>query len=115
MPRFYFVLSARGVLIDRHGCDPVIGFIAMREGKGADIGAAEKLVKIELLKEWKQTFNQNNKAGTPVLEVIHCSRIRNPLKKVRPRDDFQFFSEDAKRDELLEQACKAARSWLNIS
>ena len=114
MSRYYFVFSASGVLIDGHGSDPAIGFIAMREGRGRSQEEAERLAKIELLKQWKLAFNQNNKAGTPMLEIVHASRIRNPLKRVRVRDDFQFFSDNLQREAAIRQGVEAARKWLRI-
>lgn len=114
MPRFYFVFSAQGVLIDRHGADPVIGFVAMREGRGCNIDDAERFARIELLKQWKTVFNQDNKAGTPSITLVHSSRIRNPFKKVRARDDFCFFSDGEKGDSIARQAANAASSWWTI-
>jgi len=114
MPRFYFVFSASDVLIDGHGSDPAIGFVTLREGQGRNIEDAGRLAKIELLKHWKLTFNQNNKAGTPSLKIVHEGRIRNPLKKVRTQDDFVFFRDTLQRDQLIQQAVQALRGWLTI-
>ena len=114
MARFYFVLSGDNILLDRAGAEPVVGFVARRGCRAASLDAAEKRVKIELLKNWKQTFNQDNKVGTPSLKIAYSRRIRNPLKKVRAGDDFQFFNNNSQRDELLEQAKQAARRWFFI-
>lgn len=114
MPRYYFVFSASEVLIDGHGSDPAIGFVALRERRGQNIEDAGRLAKIELLKHWKLTFNQDNKAGTPSLKIVHKGRIRNPIKKVRASDDFVFFRDVSQRDQIIEEAMQASRSWLAI-
>ncbi len=115
MARFYFVIQGKNILLDRQGADPVIGFVALRERRGKTRQEAEKLVKIELLKQWRQTFNQDNKAGTPSLELVHCRKILSPFKKVRVSDDFRFFSDSELQHTLVESAIKSGKNWFGIS
>ena len=114
MARYYFVFQGNNILLNRQGAEPVIGFIALREMRGNTAGEAEKMARIELLKQWKQTFNQDNKAGTPILTLLHSRRIINPLKKVRLSDDFQFFNDAEDQSALADNAIKAGKHWFAI-
>ncbi|MGB5325738.1 MAG: hypothetical protein WBN40_09995 [Pseudomonadales bacterium] len=114
MQRFYIVLVGDNICLEQGGDFPIAGFVAPRCARGVDPGQAVQLAKIELLKDWKLTFNRDNKAGTPRLAVAATERIKNPFKRLSREHHFEFFGIEAERAEKTAQAIAAFQRRFRI-
>ena len=114
MNRYYLVVVGDNICLERGTDIPIAGFVAPRCIRAPDEQYAEQHVKIELLKDWKNNFNRDNKAGTPRLAVEQIKRIKNPFKRLQHASEFFFFSVEDERAAMVESACAAFRRWFRI-
>lgn len=114
MPKFYLVVVAENILIDRGMSDPLVGFVAQRCVSAKTEKDAIHLIKINVLKDWKINFNRDNKAGTPKLRMAQVSRVKNPFKRFKFADDFLLFRSDEECEEFIEKAAQAFKKWFVI-
>ncbi|NNL10342.1 MAG: hypothetical protein HKO84_01080 [Pseudomonadales bacterium] len=114
MQRFYVVLVGDNILLEQGGDYPIAGFVAPRCVRGQDSAQAVQLAKIQLLKDWKLTFNRDNKAGTPRLEVAAVEQIKNPFKRLSNSQHFEFFGIDEERQAKTKAAIAAFQKWFRI-
>ncbi len=114
MNRYYLVVIADNIRLERGTDIPIAGFVAPRCIKARDEQSAKQLVKIQLLKDWKNNFNRDNKAGTPRLVVEYINRITNPFKRLRHPGEFFFFGVDEERLDSISRARSAFNRWFRI-
>lgn len=114
MKKYYLTIVADNIHLER-GIDlPITGFVAPRCARGKSELDAAQFAKIQLLKDWKTTFNRNNKAGTPQLSVVRCSQIKNPFKRLKQSDDYLFFGTEDEKISATEKSITAFKHWFII-
>lgn len=101
MAKFALLVLGEGIQLENSRELPEVGFILARFVKAKSAADAEQLLKITVLKEWKQYFNRANTAGTPMLTVVKNERIFNPFRRLSTASDFSFFSTPEQKDDLL--------------
>ena len=114
MARYIFVLDGDRIHIERGDQIPFCGFVAARIVRAKSEQEAQQRITIELLKEWKQLFNQNNRAGTPRLSVHHGQRILNPFKRLKLANEFLFYCSDDEKTSQLNRVIKSCKRWFSI-
>ena len=114
MNRYYLVVIADNICLERGVDFPIAGFVAPRCIRAKDEQQAVQYVKIQLLKDWKHNFNRDNKAGTPRLAIEQISRIKNPLKRLQHSGEYFFFGIDEERTANIAKARKAFKHWFRI-
>lgn len=114
MKKYYLVIVANNIHLER-GIDlPITGFVAPRCVRGKNETDATHFAKIQLLKDWKITFNRNNKAGTPQLSVAQSKQIKNPFKRLQLSDDYLFFGTEDEKTHATDKAIAAFKRWFVI-
>ena len=97
MNRYYLTIIADKIHLERGVSLPLAGFVAQRVVRAKDEAGAIQYAKNQLLKDWKISFNRENKAGTPQLEIFQCSQITNPLKSLKLENKYLLYrTEDEK-------------------
>ena len=109
MAKFALLMLGEGIQLENSRELPEVGFILARFVKAKSPADAEQLLKITVLKEWKQYFNRANNAGTPALTVVENKRIFNPFRRLATASDFGFFSTAEEKDTLLAELLRQFR------
>ncbi len=114
MKKYYLQILADNIYLQR-GIDlPIGGFVAPRIVRAKTEDDAVNLAKINLLKEWKLTFNRDNKSGTPQLTILQCKRLRNPLKRLEQSDEYIFYGSEAEKQNAIDASQAALKRWFVI-
>ena len=114
MNRYYLTIIADKIHLERGVSLPLAGFVAQRVVRAKDEAGAIQYAKIQLLKDWKISFNRDNKAGTPQLEIFQCSQINNPFKRLKLENDYLFYSTEDEKSEGIQKATDGFKHWFII-
>ena len=112
MPKYHFIFTGENIHIERGMQLPIYGFVAPRSIMARSEAEAEQRAKIELLKFWKLHFNQDNKAGTPRIEIDLKMRVQNPFRRLTGREEFFFYGNEEEKKQAFDTASKRFRKWL---
>lgn len=114
MKKYYLKIIADNIYLQRGVDLPIAGFVAPRMIRAKNQDDAIALAKTKLLKEWKQTFNRDNKSGTPQLSIAQCQRIKNPLCCLQQSDEYIFYGSEDEKQAAIDNTGKAFARWFVI-